>query len=128
MLKGRRKAPSRIRYEQSHPTISCRVPREVYDKLRAVKDREGKSFADILKIGLGILEAWVREEREVMKKGHAEGYRKGYAEAERLYEVTYPCSVCGKTLVVTSRDEKEAIKEYMQEHGWGHRACHEGER
>ena len=121
----KRKAPSRVRYEQSHPTVSCRIPRDIYDKLRAVIDAEGKSFADVLKIGLGILEVQAKEEGEVRKKGHAEGYKKGYAEAARLYMVTYPCRICGKTLMVTSGDEKEAIKKYMQEHGWGHKKCHE---
>ncbi len=121
----KKKAPSRVRYEQSHPTVSCRVSKEVYDRLRSVKKAEGKSFTDVLKVGLGILETQVKEEGEVRKKGYAEGYRKGYAEAERLYKVTYLCSVCGKTLTVTSGDEKGAIKKYMQEHGWGHRACHE---
>lgn len=119
------KAPSRVRYEQAHPTVSCRVPREVYEKLRAVMDGEDKSFADILKIGLGILEVRVRDEGDIRKKAHTDGYREGYAEAERHYKVNYPCNVCGETLTVTNGDEKEAIKEYMQEHGWGHRACHE---
>lgn len=128
MTKDRRKPPSRVKYEQGHPVVSCRVPREVYEKLRGIMDREDKSFADILKTGLGILELHVREKETARKVGQAEGYRRGYAEAGRLYKVTYPCSVCGKTLAVTSRDEKEAIKEYMQEHGWSHRACHEGER
>lgn len=122
---AKKKAPSRVRYEQAHPTVSCRVSREIYEKLRAVMDGEGKSFADILKVGLGILELRVKEEGEGMRKGRAEGYSKGYAEAERLYKVTYPCSVCGKTLTAKSGDEKQAIKKYTQEHGWGHRACHE---
>ena len=34
----------------------------------------------------------------------------------------------GQRLTVTSGDEKEAIKKYMQDHGWGHRACHEREQ
>lgn len=122
---AKKKAPSRVRYEQSHPTVSCRVAKELYDRLQIVKQTEDKSFTDILKIGLGILEVQVKEEGGVRKKGYAEGYRKGYAEAERLFKVTYLCSVCRKMLTVTSRDEKEAIKTYMQEHNWGHRACHE---
>ncbi len=121
----KRKAPSRVRYEQGHPTVSCRLPRNFYDKLRAVIDAEGKSFADVLKTGLGILEVRVKEEEEIRKKVHAEGYREGYTEAERLYKVTYPCSVCGGTITVTSANEKEAINKYMLEHGWGHNLCHE---
>lgn len=122
---AKRKAPSRVRYEQSNPTVSCRVTRDIYHRLQAAKQAEGKSFTDILKIGLGMLEPQIRRENEIRKKGHAEGYAKGYAEAEHLYKVTYFCSVCRKTITVTSEKEKEAITNYMQEHGWGHKECHE---
>lgn len=118
---AKRKAPSRIRYEQSHPTVSCRLPRDVYAKLSGVSYAEGKSFADVLKIGLGILEVHVKKEEEIRKKGCDEGYRKGYAEAERLYKVTYACSVCGKPLTVTSGPEKEAIKNICKQMAGGTR-------
>ena len=85
---AKRKAPSRTRYEQGHPTVSCRIPKELYERLRAVKDAEGKSFADILKIGLGMLEVQAKGEAEVRKQGHEAGYRIGYAEAERLYNAS----------------------------------------
>lgn len=124
----RRKAPSRVRYERGHPTVSCRIPRAVYNRLREVKEVEGQSFADILKIGLGILEVQVKEEAEVREQGHTKGYKRGYAAAERLYKVTYPCNVCREMLTVTDRDEKEAIKRYMQEHRWGHSTCQEKRR
>lgn len=124
----RRKAPSRIRYEQSHPTVSCRVPTEVYERLQAVKEAEGRSFADILKVGLGILELEEKNEEEIRETGYADGYRKGYAQAERIFKVTYPCKICGGVLTVRTSEEKEAIKAYMRERGWGHRECHEGRR
>jgi hypothetical protein len=119
----KRKAPSRVRYEHGHPTVSCRVPREVYNRLQKVKEAEGQSFADILKIGLGILEVRVKEEAKVRKQGYAKGHTKGYAEAESLYKVTYFCSVCRGLITVTTRGEKEAIRQYMQEHRWDHGAC-----
>ena len=123
MTKAKRKAPSRVKYEQAHPTVSCRVPTEVYDQLQVAKEAEGMSFADILKVGLGILEVRAREEAEVRERGRETGYREGYAEAERLYKVTYPCSVCDEMLEVTTEDQKKAIKKYMPEHGWGHSEC-----
>lgn len=125
MTKAAKKAPSRVRYEQAHPTVSCRVPKEVYDRLRSVKKTEDKSFADILKMGLGITEVKAGEEGKIRKKVYIDGYRKGYVEAERLYKITYPCSVCGKTIELTSTNAKQVASGYMQEHGWGHRACHE---
>jgi len=124
----KRKAPSRKRYEQSHPTVSCRVPKDVYDRLQAAKEMEGKSFADFLKIGLGVLEVQAKNEADLIKQGYVIGYKKGYAEAETTFKVTYPCSICGKALTVTSQDEKEAIRGYMRENGWRHMACHEQRR
>jgi len=125
MAKRARKPPSRVRYEQGHPTVSCRVPREIYGRLKAVMEAKGQSFSDVLKVGLGLLEVQAKQEAEVRKQGYAAGYRNGCAVGERLYKVTYPCSVCRKTLAVTNEEEKEAISEYMQEQGWGHGACHQ---
>jgi hypothetical protein len=124
MPKATRKAPSRVKYEQAHPTVSCRVSREVYDRLRAATEAKGMSFADALKVGLGLIEVQVAAEAKVRKEGHDVGYKKGCAEAEQLYKVTYPCKVCRETLTVTSLAEKQAISKYMQQ-GWGHKECHE---
>jgi len=123
LTKGKRKAPSRIRYEESHPTIACRVPKETYDRLQEMKLKEAMSFADILKTGLGILQSKAKKD----EKAYYKGYNAGYRRAELEFKVTYACNVCGKPIVVNTRDEKEAIKEYMEEHRWGHRECHEKE-
>ena len=119
----RRIPPSRDRYEQAHPTVSFRVSREIYDRLQALKEAEGMSLAEILKKGLGILEAKVREEEKVREVAYSKGFEEGYLLAEEEYEVTYTCSVCHELITVTSLAEKEAIKQYMQEHGWGHAKC-----
>lgn len=124
MLKSKKKrTPSRIRYEQNHPTVSWRVSKELYDRLQAVKDAEGKSTTDVLKVGVGLLEIKVRKEKKVRDQAYDEGYGDGSRDAEVLYKVTYPCSICGKTLTVMSKKEKDAIKRYMREHGWGHAEC-----
>ena len=86
-------SPSRVRYEQAHPTVSCRVPMDIHKRLVVVKEAEGKNFTDILKIGLGILEVRTEGKASIQKQAHAKGYQKGYAEAERLYKVTYACTV-----------------------------------
>ena len=121
--KGKKRTPSRIRYEQSHPTVSWRVSKELYDRLQAVKEAEGKSYTDVLKVGLGLLEVKVSEEEEARSRGYEEGFEEGYEEAESLYKVTYPCKVCRKTMEVTSVKEKEAIRRYMLKHGWRHADC-----
>src|SRR3990172_3407277 len=116
--KAKRKLPpSRIRYEERNPTVSCRVPQEIYDRLVAAKEVEGKSFADILKIGLGEQEVQAKKVKAARQQGRDEGYKKGYAEAESRYKVTYHCSQCRQPVVVDSLIEKEAIDKYMSQ-GW----------
>ena len=124
MTKVKKKAPSRVRYEQSHPTISCRIPRELYDNLRKAKSSGGRSFADILKIGLGVLEVKTRKEADLIKQGYDSGHKTGYSEAESALKITYPCNVCGRPVTVKSQNAKEAIRQYMRENGWGHTSCH----
>ena len=120
---SKRKAPSRERYEQSHPTVSCRVPKDVYDRLTRAKQADRKSFTDILKVGLGLVELEVKKRAEAKKNGYDEGYKKGYADATILYKVTYHCSKCGQIMEVRHATEKQAIDEYMKEKGWSHGTC-----
>ena len=124
----RSKAPSRVKYEQENPVVSCRVPKELYERLWRAKQADGRSFADILKIGLGILEVKAKTEQEARQQGFEEGFGEGYDYAERRYKVTYRCSVCRKVMEVTEEDEKKAIEQYMREQGWGHGECHERRR
>ena len=116
----KRKAPSRLRYEEGHPTVSCRVSQDTCVRLRKAKETEEKSFADILKIGLGILETKQKKESELIRIG----YKKGYADAESVFKITYPCNICGKTITVTGHDDNKVIRQYLWERGWGHPECH----
>ncbi|MFC1968599.1 hypothetical protein ACFLVX_04350 [Chloroflexota bacterium] len=116
-----RKYPSRINYEQANPTVSCRVPKEIYERLKTVKEADDKSFADILKIGLGMLEPIFdkAEDREI------EVYSEGYSEAENKYKTTYRCSICRKMMEINTIEEKVAAGLLMTEKGWGHGECHQ---
>ena len=117
--KQKKQAPSRIRYEESHPTVSFRIDRELYDRLQAVKKAEGKSYTDVLKIGVGLLEVKAGKELEIRGRGFLDGHMK----AKEKYLVSFKCSVCRETIEVTSDKTKEAIRRYLQEDGWGHADC-----
>ena len=125
--KNKKNSPSRIKYEQNHPVISSRAPKEIRDRIEAVKKAERKSILDILKVGLGILEAKVRAEKDIRAEAYQEGMEYGYDAGRELYMVTYPCAVCKEMIEVTTDEEKEAIAEYMAEQGWGHSECINGE-
>jgi len=86
MAKGKKKrTPSRIRCEQSHTTVSWRVSKELHDRLQLVKEAEGKSVTDLLKVNIGLLEAKVSKENEAIKRyllehgrGHADCVNRRY--------------------------------------------------
>ena len=47
----KKKPPSRVKYEQKRPTVSFGISKELYDRLQAVKEAEGKSATEVLKMG-----------------------------------------------------------------------------
>jgi hypothetical protein len=126
MPRVQRRTPSRLKYEENHPTVSFRISKALHDRLDLVKKAEGKSTTDVLKVGLGLLEVKVANENEARRQGLKRGYAQGYQEAASRYKVTFPCRVCRKTMEVTEPKEKEAIKGYMLEHGWEHAQCNRG--
>lgn len=113
--------PSRIRYEQQHPTVSVRVSQPVYDRLKALRERSGKSLGDILREALGVQEP-------TTNVTFNRGYRKGHADAEKLYRVDYRCSVCDGPMTINEDTEKQRAAQYMREHGWGHGSCHQRQK
>ena len=101
----KKKPLSRVKYEQTHPTVSGRVERELYDLLKAVMAETGCSFADMVKAGLGVLKEIDDKLAEARRQGYQEGYaeagqflldaeqggkRAGYAEAERTIQGDLP--------------------------------------
>jgi len=114
------KPPSRLRYEESHPTISCRVSLQTYVLLDKARQDEGWSFAAMLKAGLGILRAEALTHRQIRD----EAYQRGFREAETKFKVVCGCSICGKPIPIQAQDAKLAAAECMRARGWGHDACH----
>ena len=108
--------PSRARYEQSHPVISFRVNREVYQRLQELLQKSGKSIGDLFREALGVQAASAGN-------AHQKGYTKGYEDAKGRYLVTYRCSVCGQIIEMTTANEKAAAAQLMREDKWAHGAC-----
>ena len=121
MVKASHKPPARIRYEQSHPTASCRLDRDTYDLLKQrLEDLGGVSFADFVKESLGLQQAKMPDIEEI--KGAA--FEEGYNQAVKDYQIWYYCSVCGKRMEMSPNDDDhKAMIGYMKEHGWGHASC-----
>ena len=116
--------PSRVKYEASHPTVSVRVNRALYDELKARREA-GQSMADILKVGLEKSQAVAGDAYDKgFKDGHRDGHKDGYQAAKGRFEVTYLCSRCRRRhMSITSHEEKEAAANMMYEADWHHTRC-----
>lgn len=112
MTKKRHQPPSRIRYNRTHPTVSIRVSADLYDKLKDLREKSGKSLGDILREAL-------RKQAPTVQKA----FENGYSKAREEFGVTYACSACGRLMQVRSLDEKRAIADYMRNYGWRHVSC-----
>jgi len=121
MVKGSSKPPARIRYEQSHPTVSCRLSRDEYDLLKLrLEDLGGVSFADFVKDALGLLQLKIPDTEEIQERAWGEGYD----QAEKEYQIWYFCALCRKRIDIDPNSEShKAMIGYMKEHGWGHASC-----
>ncbi len=122
MVKATRKPPARIRYEESHPTISFRLSKDIYDLLKQrLEDLGGISFADFVKDSLGLLQLKMPDIEEIKEIGYGEGYD----QAEKDYQIWYYCAECGERIDMSPNgDSHKAMRGYMKEHGWGHQSCH----
>lgn len=116
MDKKRHVPPSRLRYEQQHPTVSVRVSRELYERLQALKRDGGKSLGDILREAVGV-------QARSARAAYSRGYNTGYAEAEKRYRVDFPCHKCDGLMSIEHPGTKQAAAQYMHEHRWTHAAC-----
>ena len=122
MVKATRKPPARVRYEQSHPTVSFRLSRDVYELLKQrLEDLGGVSFADFVKDSLGLLQLKIPDIEEIKETA----WNEGYDEAEKEYQIWYFCAVCRERIdMEPNSDSHKAMIGYMREHGWGHASCH----
>ena len=63
------------------------------------------------------------------KKGYGEGHRQGHNKGVAEYKITYPCSVCGKELImIPDNKDHVAMKTMMNTGGWAHSSCLEAKK
>ena len=116
----RHKPPSRIRYEQNHPVVSCRISKADYDLLKQRLGELGISFATFVKNALGVLELKLSD----IEGARKEGYNKGYDKAKKDHQLWFTCSVCHKRANIPPNSEcHKTISKYLTEHGWRHGDC-----
>jgi len=122
MVKATHKPPAQVRYEQSHPTLSCRLDKDTHDLLKQrLEDLGGVSFADFVKDSLGLLQLKMPDVEEIKETAWGDGF----AQAVEDCEIWYFCAVCRKRIDMSpNSDSHKAMIGCMKEHGWGHASCH----
>ncbi|MFA4837406.1 MAG: hypothetical protein WC749_15225 [Dehalococcoidia bacterium] len=118
-----KKSPSRVRYEAAHPTVSCRVSLEAYAKLKSIIEDENMSFGELLLMGAGIMERRKADEAKLKSAASDDGYRKGCADTERRFKISFRCAVCRKAIDVTTPEAKKFAAEAFETRGWAHQPC-----
>ena len=66
---------------------------EFTNKLKEVRRIEWLSYADIIRIGLGIIEPKARTAKEQWDKWYEESFEKGWRNTKLTYTITYSCCV-----------------------------------
>ena len=122
MAKVTHKPPARVRYEQSHPTVSCRLDGNTHELLKQrLEDLGGISFADFGKDSQGVLQLKLPDVEEIKEKA----YDEGYDQAVEDWQIWYYCAVCRKRMDMSPNSySHKAMIGYMKEHGWRHKRCH----
>lgn len=83
VTKKNHKPPSRGRYEESHPAVSFRVQRSLYNDLKTFLSQRGMSFADFVKEAMGVQQAAIREADSARLEAYQRGYQMGKRDAKR---------------------------------------------
>ena len=122
MAKATHKPPARVRYEESHPTVSCRLSKDEYALLKQrLEDLGEVSFADFVRESLGLLQLKVPDIKEIKEAAWDEGYH----QATQDNQIWYYCSACGERMEMSPNgNDHKAMIGYMKEHGWAHKGCH----
>jgi len=118
------KPPSRVRYEKSHPTVSCRLNKETYDLLKQrLKELGGASVADFVKDALGRLQLKMPE-LEDTERVREEAKREGYNQATKEWQIWYYCFMCEKKVTVKPNSvDHNRIIDLARKKCWSHESC-----
>lgn len=106
----KKRTPSRVKYEQSHPTVSFRLPKELYDQLMEQLASRDITAADFIKEALGAKRIKTPNIAEIKDAEYKQGYYEGYEDGYERAEVGLP----NPTNLVTRRAREKATEIYQK--------------
>jgi hypothetical protein len=90
--------PAKKRYDEKHPTVSFRVSREGYDRLKETLNKQGKTIGQFF-----------REALEIEERNYKEAYWRGFREARERYAIYTICLSCYEPIAIDNEELKEEI-------------------
>lgn len=124
----KKKSPSKIRYEASHPLTSFRSTIKEKTQIELMVEKEGKSVSEIVReILLNGYADFTNTYYEAYDAGNQEGIKTGYEKGKKDWGIKIPCPVCNKDDIYMIPNDAwhKFITEYVKKCGWGHVNCHE---
>ena len=112
--------PSMVKYQKSHPAVTVRFSLEEFEKIKKMAKLEEKSINMLMKEAIGVIENKI----DVYEIGYRLGNEDGFKEARKQYEITFPCSICGKPMTMYPDGKMHnKMKGIIKEGGWAHSDC-----
>jgi hypothetical protein len=120
---AKKKESYRERWLREHPRISLYLRKEEYERLKSLAESRGVSIKELI---LSLVEGFEKYYEDIEGRAFEEGYeatitdfveepqlfyrkfKELYLNEEPLF-YTYPCSVCGQTVVSNHRSESAEI-------------------
>jgi hypothetical protein len=97
MVNEKRKPPSKIKCEKTHPVVSFRVKKEYHERLKKLLEERNQSIGDFFRIALEVQEADSKYDERYEK-----GYYEGLNEAWRIQHFKVSCCNCGEPLFISN--------------------------
>jgi hypothetical protein len=114
MTPRRRLEPSRIRYAAAHPGHTLRLQPEADAKVASIRERMGGSFNQAVNCAIDGLDdaeleaihahGYQQGYLEGLTAGRGQGRAAGYAEAKRIYCLSFRCPLCGQPVEIRVGD------------------------
>jgi len=112
--------PTNERYNKKVPSMSYRIDPDTKKTLSEIHESSnGETWAKVFRRLVGDVELKLKSIEEAKEAG----YKSGSLNAMLRYGVTFPCAVCGQSILIKEPELKEKIRKLIAEAGWAHSEC-----
>ena len=126
MAKSRKKTkppkvyPTNERYNKKVPSMSYRIDPDTKKTLSEIHESSnGETWAKVFRRLVGDVELKLKSIEEAKEAG----YELGFRNAKSLHAVSFPCTKCGHTAVVTGPGQIAQVRELIVKAEWAHAEC-----